>query len=348
MDPSSLTLLVEIIDAGNLSQAAKKLRMTRANVSYHLAQLEKEAGAQLVRRTTRRVEATEVGRRLYEHGQRVRNEMLAARETVATFGKGLQGRVGLSVPSGFGELVMSQWLIDFKRQYPGITLDVLFENRADVMRDEVDIAVRVMAEPPPSLVARELGNVRYVACASRAFAQEHGLPAGLQDLASTPVITSGVVGRQLRLRAYTGGQREDLILEPTLVSEHFPFLRKAILAGLGVGIVPDYVVEDAIRSGEVLTALDDWRLSIFGTSMYLLYMPDRHQIRAVRTCIDFLLERARLGHVSLRVVRDLPGAQGVDAFDVDVHQDAAALRRDVDRDVLHRLPFAAIQQARDA
>jgi len=293
MELAALTLLVEIIDAGNLSQAARKLRMTRANVSYHLGQLEKDAGVQLVRRTTRRVEPTEVGRRLYEHGRRVRNELLAARETIATFGQGLQGRVGLSVPSGFGELVMSQWLIEFKRQFPGIVLDVLFENRADVLRDEVDIAIRVMAEPPPSLVARDLGNVRYIACASRDYAQRVGLPAQLAQLATSPVITSGVQGRQLRVRAYHGGEREDVILEPTLISEHFPFLRKAILAGLGVGIVPDYVIQDALASGEVVTTLEDWRLSIFGTNMYLLYMPDRHQIRAVRTCIDFLLEKAR-------------------------------------------------------
>lgn len=288
-----MTLLVDIIDAGNLSLAARKLKMTRANVSYHLRQLEKSAGVQLVRRTTRRVEPTEVGRRLYEHGRRVQNEMLAARETIATFGEGLQGRVGLSVPSGFGELVMSAWLIDFKRQFPGIVLDVLFENRADVLRDEVDIAIRVMAEPPPSLVARDLGSVRYLACASREYAAQHGLPAALGELAAAPVITAGVVGRHLRLRAYQGGEREDVILEPTLISEHFPFLRKAILAGLGVGIVPDYVVKDAIATGEVVTTLDDYRLSIFGTSMYLLYMPDRHQIRAVRTCIDFLLGKAR-------------------------------------------------------
>lgn len=293
MDLNALSLLVDILDAGNLSQAARKLRMTRANVSYHLAQLEKQAGAQLVRRTTRRVEPTEVGRRLAEHGRRVQNELLAARETVATFGQGLQGRVGLSVPSGFGELVMSEWLIDFKRQFPGIVLDVLFENRADVLRDEVDIAVRVMAEPPPSLVARDLGNVRYVACASRAYADTHRLPERPEQLAAAPVITSGVQGRQLRLRAYQGGEREDVILEPTLISEHFPFLRKAILAGLGVGIVPDYVIKDELARGEVVTMLDGFRLSIFGTSLYMLYMPDRHQIRAVRTCIDFLLARAR-------------------------------------------------------
>ena len=99
MDLQSLTLLVEIIDSGNLSQAARKLKMTRANVSYHLTQLEKSVGVQLIRRSTRRVEPTEVGLRLYEHGLAIRNEVLAARETVTSLGQGLLGRRGISVPS---------------------------------------------------------------------------------------------------------------------------------------------------------------------------------------------------------------------------------------------------------
>jgi len=293
MDLTSLTLLVEIIDAGNLSQAARKLKMTRANVSYHLNQLERSVGVQLVRRTTRRVEPTEVGLRLYEHGRNIQNEMLAASETITTLGQGLQGRVGLSVPSGYGQMVMSDWLIEFKRLYPGIVLDVLFENRADNLRDEVDISIRVMPEPPPALVARELGPVRYIACASRGYAQAHGLPATLEQLRATPLITSGVVGKQLRLSAYQGEERQEIMLEPTLISEHFPFLRQGILAGLGLGLVPDYVVKDTIATGEVLTTLDAWRLSIFGTRMYLLYMPNRYQTHAVRTCIDYLLDKAR-------------------------------------------------------
>ena len=294
MELHSLTLLVDILDAGNLSQAARNLKMTRANVSYHLNQLEKSVGAQLVRRTTRRVEPTEVGLRLYAHGLAIQNEMRAARETITTLGQGLQGRVGLSVPSGYGQLVMSDWLIDFKRLYPFIVLDVRFENRVDdLIREDIDIAIRVMPEPPPTLVARDLGQVRYLACASRAYADAHGLPSTPQELRNAPLITAGVVGRQLRLSAYQGTQREEVMLEPTLISEHFPFLRQGSLAGLGVGLVPDYVVQDAIASGEVLTTLGDWRLSIFGTQMYMLYMPQRHQTRAVRTCIDYLLGRAR-------------------------------------------------------
>ena len=293
LELSALTLLVDIIDAGNLSQAARKLKMTRANVSYHLSQLERTVGVQLVRRTTRRVEPTEVGWRLYEHGRTIRNEIVAAQETITNLGQGLQGRVGLSVPSGYGQMVMSDWLVEFKRLYPGIVLDVVFENRIDNLRDEVDIAIRILPEPPPQMVAREFGTVRYLACASQAYVAAHGLPTELAQLRTQPLITANVVERHLSLRGYRQGEREEIMLAPTLISDHYPFLRQGILAGLGIGLVPDYVVEDVIASGEVLTALNDYRLSIFGTNMYLLYLPNRHQTRAVRTCIEFLMDKAR-------------------------------------------------------
>jgi len=294
LDVNALTLLVEIIDAGNLSEAARRLKMTRANVSYHLNQFEKSLGLQLVRRTTRRVEPTEIGLKLYEHGRAIRNSLLAAQESVSTLGESLQGRVRLSVPSGYGQLVMSAWLIAFKRDYPGIVLDVMFENRVeDLLRDEVDIAVRVMSEPPQNLVARDMGPVRWVACASSAYAAQHGMPAELEALRTAPLITSAVVGRQLRLAAYLGDERHEVLLEPGVISENFLFLREAVLAGLGVGLVPDYVVHDDIRRGDVVTALDAWRLSIFGTNMYMLYMPNLHHTRATAQFIEFMLDEAR-------------------------------------------------------
>ena len=191
----------------------------------------------------------------------------------------------LSVPSGYGQLVMSDWLIAFKRLYPDIVLDVMFENRVeDLMRDEVDIAVRVMSEPPQNLVARDMGPVRYVACASPAYARSaRHADAKLDELRIAPLITAAVVGRQIargRLSATTSGTK--CCWSRAMISENFLFLRQAVLAGLGVGIVPDYVVQDDMRRGDVVTALDEWRLSIFGTHMYMLYMPNRHHTRATR------------------------------------------------------------------
>jgi DNA-binding transcriptional LysR family regulator len=190
---------------------------------------------------------------------------------------------------------MADWLIDFKRQYPGIVLDVVFENRIeDLLRDEVDIAIRVIPEPPQNLVAREMGPVRYVACASTDYAAKNPLPVQLDALQGAPVVTAAVIGRQLRVSAYQGETRREVILEPTLISENFLFLRQAILAGLGIGLVPDYVVQEDVRKGDVVTTLDDWRLSIFGTQMFMLYMPNRQHTRAIRTFIDFILERVRV------------------------------------------------------
>ncbi len=294
LDVAALLLLVDIVDAGGLSQAARKRRMSRANVSYHLSQLEKAVGVQLVRRTTRRIEPTEAGLRLYRHGRTIRDELLAAQESVASLTEGLHGYVRLAVPTGFGQVVMSNWLIEFKRLYPSITLELLFDNRVDnLLRDEVDVAVRVMSEPPPNLVARELAPMRHVACASAGYAAQHRMPDSPEALREVPIITSTVVGRELRLAAYRGEERQELALQPTLASENFQFLHEALLAGLGVGLVPDYLVADDVAAGRVVTALDDWRLSLFGTRLYLLRMPDRYQTLATRTLIDFVIERAR-------------------------------------------------------
>ncbi len=302
MDLNALTLLVDIVDAGNLSQAARKLKTSRANISYHLNQLERSIGVRLLRRTTRRVELTEIGLRLYQHGRSIHNELLAAKESVATLGHTLRGRVRVGVTSGYGQLVMADWLIAFKRMYPDIVLDVLFENRpVDLLREGLDLSIRVMSEPPPALVARDLGEVRYVACASRTFVEARGLPSVPEDLGRLAVLTADVAGHQLRVAAYFGEERREVLLEPTLISENFAFLRQAIAAGLGIGLVPDYVVRDEVARGTVVTALDEWRLSIFGARMFMLYMPGRHLTRAIRTFIEFIAERARAEQAARRV-----------------------------------------------
>ena len=293
MDLTGLVLLVDILDAGNLSSAARKLKVSRANVSYHLQQLEKSVGVQLVRRTTRRIEPTEIGQTLYRHGCAIRDELAAAREAITMLGRGLHGSVRVSVPTGFGQLVMTDWLLEFKRQYPEISLELLFENRVDdLLRDEVDVAIRVMSEPPEALVARELAQVRHVACASAEFARTTGLPEDLEALRRMPIITSPVVGRELRLAAYRDEVRQEVTLNPTLASENFQFLREAILSGLGIGLVPSYVVQEDVKTGRVVTALNPWRLSIFGTRLFLLRMPGRYQTLAVRTFIDFIIDKA--------------------------------------------------------
>lgn len=294
MDLTGLTFLVAIADAGTLSEAARNLKMTRANVSYHLTQLERTVGLQLVRRTTRRLELTEVGHRLYAHGRRICDELLEAEESVTKLGQSLHGTVRISVPTGFGQLVMADWFVEFKRLYPDIVLHILFDNRVDdLLRHEVDVAIRLMHDPPLDMVAREIRRVQHFACMSRAYFEMHGQPERLEELAEMRLITSSTQGGKLLLKASRDATSQDVTLEPTLVSENFLFLRHAILAGLGIGIVPDYVVQSDLQCGSVMRTLVDWHLSIYGARMFILRRQDRFPTMALRTLIDFILEKSK-------------------------------------------------------
>lgn len=294
MDLGGLSLLVDIIEAGNLSRAAVRLGMSRANVSHRLNQFERQIGQQLLRRTTRQVEPTELGLRLYAHGRAIRQEAMAADESVDSLGQSLQGTVRLSVPSGYGQLQMSGWLTEFMRMHPGITLEVIFDNDIeDLMQGAVDFAVRVMTEPPESLVACKLGDVLYEACATPQFLAQHGHPDSLLALKRVPLITSALTGQKLRTAGMNGARPTELRISPRLMSPNFHFLRDAVLQGLGVAVVPRYMVAAELASGALeRLPLPPGSLDFLATRQYLLYMPSHYQTRAITTLIDFLREKA--------------------------------------------------------
>jgi DNA-binding transcriptional LysR family regulator len=293
MDVQALGLLVDIIEAGNLSKAAAMLGMSRANVSQRINRFERELGAQLLRRTTRQLEPTELGLKLYAHGRAVRHEVKAAAEAVSSLGKGLQGMIRLSVPSGYGQLRMSVWLAEFMQRHPEITLHVIFDNDIEeLVKGSVDFAVRVMAEPPAHLIARELGRVRYVACATASFIAQHGMPTSLEELKQLPLLTSPQTGERLSMAGVQSGGDRSLRTRPRLISANFHFLCDAIAQGLGVGLVPDYMVQAPLERGDMqLVMLEAGDLDFLSTQKFLLYVPSRYQTQAVRTLVDFLVDK---------------------------------------------------------
>ncbi|CAG9173358.1 LysR family transcriptional regulator [Cupriavidus pampae] len=293
MDQTALSLLVDIIDAGNLSRAANQLGMSRANVSKRLNQFERQLGAELLRRSTRQLEPTELGWQLYEHGRAIRHQLMAAQESVQSLGKRLSGTVRLSVPSGFGQHTMSAWFMEFMAMYPAITLNVIFDNDIeDLIKGAVDFSVRVMGETPTHAVAYTLGDVEYVACATPGLAREAGMPQTLDQFGDLPLITSELTGQKLLAAGRLGTASGQLQIHPRLMSANFFFLRDAILQGLGVGLLPRYMVARDIEAGTLVRLpLPPADLAFLRTTMYLLYLPTRYQTRAVATLIAFLREK---------------------------------------------------------
>lgn len=292
MNVDDLCLLVEVIDAEGFSEAARRLDMTRANVSYRIGRFERSVGAQLLRRTTRRLEPTEVGRSLYDRGRAILDELRIAKESIAMLSGTLRGMIRVAVPSGYGQVVMTDWFIAFKKMYPDVVLEVIFDNRlgGDPIRDDIDFAVRVMDDPPPSVVARQLGSVRYLACASEDFARDRGLPRDLDELKTFPVISSSMAGRRMKLAARRNGQPATVLLEPSMATENSIFMRSAVLAGMGIGIFADYMVRGDLDAGRMRRCLDEFELNVAGTRRYLVYMPNRQHTLTAATFIQFVLD----------------------------------------------------------
>lgn len=289
MDLNALALLVDIIDSGNLSRAAQKLGMSRANVSKRLNHFEKSLGAELLKRSTRQLEPTALGRQLYAHGKKIRHELMAAEESLQHLGRSLGGTVRLSVPSGYGQHTMAAWLMEFMRRYPEVTLEVIFDNAIeDLVKGAVDFAIRVMGDAPSHLVTHNLGTVEYAACAAPQLVADYGPVQTLASLKQLPLITSELTGEKLKL----AGQSADI--RPRLMSANFFFLRDAILQGLGAGLVPDYMVADEIASGHLLRLSVPQRdLAFLRSNLYLLHMPSRYQTKAQQTLMAFLLDKAQ-------------------------------------------------------
>lgn len=295
MDLNALKLLVEIVEAGNLSAAARRLNTTRSNVSHRLKAFEQAVGVQLLRRTTRRIEPTQVGYALYEHGSKIVREMEAANAAVATLGKSLSGHVRISIPTMLGQMALGGLLIEFAQSYPDISLRVVYSNRiVDLVASEIDVALRITSDPPESYVARELARIDWVLCAAPLYVQDRGLPQEPPQLFGHTFVTTAVESGKFALKLQRAGKEHVVQVLSHIQSENFLFLKDAILAGVGLGILPLYAVRDELADGRLLAAMPDYTVEGLGNRLYLITAPNLYPTQAARTLIEYLKSRVEI------------------------------------------------------
>ncbi len=293
LDLNLIRLFVTLVEARTLTAAAARSGMTRSNVSRRLKLLEQQLGAQLMRRTTRHVEPTEAGRLLYAHGVRMLDELQAAGASIDSLGQTVRGDVRIRLPTGLGHLYLAQVLLDFAQQYPAISLRVLINDFiGDLIPAEVDVALKITSTPPEDHVARRIGAVRWCLCATPAYLARRGAPAGPAELPGCALIAPASLGRRFDIKLTAAGEPQVLRVSPRIQSGDYPFLREAVLAGLGVALLPRYAVWQQIGRGELEEVLPGHEPEGVGDSIYMLTAPNRFPTLATRTLMDFI--RARL------------------------------------------------------
>lgn len=248
-------LFVAIVEAGSLSAAGRRLRISPAMVSKRLARLEARLGSTLVHRTTRRLVLSDVGQGFYEDVRRIIEATRAAEARVA-------GRIGqpggplrISAPTSFGRMHIVPYLKDFLDIFPKIELSLdLDDGFVDLLDERIDVAIRISALPSGSLTPHHLAENRRILCASPAYLAAHGIPASLTDLSQHRLLAA-VHQLPWRLEGPDGPLTLDGASAVRTNSSEVA--RDLSIAGLGIALRSTWDIGPALRDGTLVRILPE-------------------------------------------------------------------------------------------
>ncbi len=257
----ALRIFARVVECESFTRAAETLRMPRSSVSTAVQQLEARLGTALLHRTTRRVSLTPDGAAFYERCLRLLSDYEDA-ETLFRGGSPASGRLRVSVPGRIGRLVLAPALPSFFARYPDLELEIGVEDRpVDLVEGGFDCAVRVGEIGDESLIARPIGDLPLVNCASPAYLSRHGTPSSIADLAHHTVIgyASPASGRVAEWEYVEAGATHSLALERRVTVNCAETYIACCLSGLGLIQIPAYDVRGHLAAGELVEVMPDLR-----------------------------------------------------------------------------------------
>lgn len=289
-DLNQLAIYARVVEAGSFAEAARRLGTSRSVVSKAVAKLEKALDARLFNRTTRHLSLTEIGQVVAAHAGRVLEELDQLEQVIGSFNDEPRGILRVSASVAFGTLHVAPALADFLTAHPDLKMELTITDRLiDLAEDGYDMAIRVTAEPPLPLVARKLAPVRRRVCGTPAYFAKHGLPLTPADLVRHNCLDYTRSGEQ-GLWRFNGPHGEiDVPVSGSLHVDDDEALSQAVLGGLGVALLPTFIVGEALQAGKLQAVLSEY--IPIERYVYALYLPTRHLPAKVRAFIDFLIAR---------------------------------------------------------
>ena len=258
---STMRTYVRIYETRSFSAAAKDLNLGQPSVSKSVAQLEEELGVQLFLRSTRGLAPTDAGHTFYEHATRTLREAELALTSVKGANAPLAGTLRVSGTITFVRQHIIPKLPLFLDQHPRLTIDLLLDDgNIGLVEEGAEVALRMGKLASSSLTARRIGRCRRILVATPAYLAQHGTPQTPAQLAehAAIVLSRGEGGEHITFTR--DGAALDVVLQPKLRISALEGLRAAVLAGLGIAVASEWILEDALDSGQVVELLPDWCL----------------------------------------------------------------------------------------
>jgi len=282
---------VRVAERGSLSAVARELGLGQSTVTRHLRELEEAVGVPLLSRTTRRVTMTDEGSRYYANSvQILRLVEQAGDEARGTRGASA-GTIRISCTAAFGVLHASRLIFAFQDRHPDIAVDLsLTDERVDLVREGVDIPLRLGPLTDSSMKLRALGQSRRLLVAAPDYLAARGTPSVPQDLSGHEGIRmSNIAGSDIVTLQGPGGDRHAVPFAGRLRVDHGLAAREALVAGRGIAPAHHWLVDDLLAAGRLEPILLDYSLPSVPLSM--LIVPERAGIARVRLLVDFLAEQ---------------------------------------------------------
>lgn len=256
MQIEDLRIYVAVMHAGNFTAAADQLMLSKQYVSRRMAALEASLGARLLIRNTRKLSVTDAGLLFAQHAQRILDEIQEAELAVSEQQQALRGTFRINLPMSFGMSHLSPLIAEFLSHHPALQFQIELADRyADVIGEGVDMAIRIGTLADSTLIARPLGELKRVICCSPAYLERAGTPQHPDALLQHACLRYGREGQNgWELR--DNGKPRWLAVQGPMVSNNGEVLRDAALAGLGLVLLPAFIVETALQRGELVTVLD--------------------------------------------------------------------------------------------
>jgi DNA-binding transcriptional LysR family regulator len=285
--PAQLAVLAKVVDLNGFSAAARALGVPKAAVSRAIADLEAGLGVRVLERTTRRIGLTAAGRLLYPHAKHVVEETDAARSAIAKLHSPVAGPLRVVADPTYGRVLLTPLVPRFLEAFPDMPLEVAMDNESVV--EGWDVAIRPRgAAPDPAITGRLLGAPPALLCATTAYLQQRGLPTRPEDLRSHDLLTPEATDLpEFRLRLERGSQRAEVPLAPKLAINDPAVLHAATAAGLGIGLLPEFLCRQGLATGRLKSVLPVWTVPP-AAALYALYPAALEADPRVQRFVDFL------------------------------------------------------------
>ena len=287
---SDLAIFVTVVSAGSFTSASAKLELSKSMVSKCVNRLEASLGARLLHRTTRRLRLTEAGAALYETSSHALLAIEDAQLAVSNLQGTPRGVLKVSASQAFGTVVLPPVVRQLTQDYPELAVNLLLDDRhVDLVREDVDIALRITGEPPDSaMVYRRLGPNRQIVCASPAYLARRGTPGTPQELSSHDCIAH-MQRTTPRVWHFTapGGGKSSVQINGRIAVTNALAVRACALEGLGIIELNSYIVGADISAGRLVRLLEGYDPKEL--SVYAVFPQRRFLAPKVRVFIDAML-----------------------------------------------------------